>query len=69
MQKDTHQNRTVLVTGATGRQGGAVVRSLSARGWKVRDTQGYQAVIPALHALYPSLLNLETWLRETGWQA
>ena len=36
MQKDTHQNRTVLVTGATGRQGGAVVRSLSGRGWKVR---------------------------------
>lgn len=36
MQKDTQQNRTILVTGATGHQGGAVVRSLSARGWKVR---------------------------------
>ena len=33
------------------------------------NTQGYQAVIPALRALYPSLLNLETWLRETAWQA
>lgn len=33
------------------------------------NAQGYQAVIPALRALYPSLLNLETWLRETGWQA
>lgn len=33
------------------------------------NTQGYQAVIPALRALYPSLLNLETWLHETGWQA
>lgn len=33
------------------------------------NNQGYQAVIPALRALYPSLLNLETWLRETGWQA
>jgi len=33
------------------------------------NTQGYQAVIPALRALYPSLLNLETWLRETSWQA
>jgi len=32
------------------------------------NTQGYEAVIPALRALYPSLLNLETWLRETGWQ-
>jgi uncharacterized protein YbjT (DUF2867 family) len=33
------------------------------------NAQGYQAVIPALRALYPSLLNLETWLRQTGWQA
>jgi uncharacterized protein YbjT (DUF2867 family) len=36
MQKDIQQNRTILVTGATGQQGGAVVRSLSAHGWKVR---------------------------------
>lgn len=36
MQKDMQQNRTILVTGATGQQGGAVVRSLSERGWKVR---------------------------------
>jgi uncharacterized protein YbjT (DUF2867 family) len=36
MQKNTQQNKTILVTGATGHQGGAVVRSLSARGWKVR---------------------------------
>ncbi len=36
MQKDTQQNRTILVTGATGQQGGAVARSLSAGGWKVR---------------------------------
>ncbi len=36
MQKDTRQNRTILVTGATGQQGGAVMRSLSAQGWKVR---------------------------------
>ncbi len=33
------------------------------------NTQGYQAVIPVLHALYPSLLTMETWIRETGWQA
>jgi hypothetical protein len=33
------------------------------------NTQGYQAVIPALRALYPSLLTVETWIRETGWQA
>ena len=32
------------------------------------NKQGYQAVIPALRALYPSLLNMETWLREKGWQ-
>ena len=31
------------------------------------NTQGYQAVLPALRALYPALLNLETWLHETGW--
>ncbi len=36
MQKDTQQNKTILVTGATGQQGGAVVRSLSTRGWKIR---------------------------------
>jgi hypothetical protein len=33
------------------------------------NTDGYQAVLPALRALYPALLTLETWLRETGWQA
>ncbi len=36
MQKEMLQNRTILVTGATGNQGGAVARSLRARGWKVR---------------------------------
>ena len=33
------------------------------------NEQGYQAVIPALRALYPSLLNFEAWLREHNWQA
>ena len=33
------------------------------------NEQGYQAVIPALHALYPSLLNFEAWLRQHNWQA
>ncbi len=36
MQKETLQDKTILVTGATGNQGGAVARSLRARGWKVR---------------------------------
>jgi len=36
MRKDTQQNRTILVTGATGLQGGAVARTLLTHGWKVR---------------------------------
>ena len=31
-----HSDKTVLVTGATGRQGGAVVRSMLPKGWKLR---------------------------------
>ena len=33
------------------------------------NTDGYQAVLPALRALYPALLTLVTWLRQKGWQA
>ena len=36
IQNETHQSKTILVTGATGQQGGAVVRHLSVRGWKLR---------------------------------
>lgn len=32
----THRDQTVVVTGVTGRQGGAVARSLLADGWRVR---------------------------------
>ena len=32
----THTNAQVLVTGATGRQGGAVIRHLRPKGWKLR---------------------------------
>ena len=32
------------------------------------NEEGYQADIPALRAIYPPLKNLETWLRETGWE-
>jgi len=31
-----HRNRVIAVTGATGRQGGAVARNLMADGWRVR---------------------------------
>jgi uncharacterized protein YbjT (DUF2867 family) len=31
-----NDNKTVLVTGATGRQGGAVIRHMLAKGWKLR---------------------------------
>lgn len=33
------------------------------------NEHGYEAIIPALRALYPSLLNVEAWLRKNGWQA
>lgn len=32
----SNADKTVLVTGATGRQGGAVVRHLLPKGWKLR---------------------------------
>ena len=42
-----NQERTVLVTGATGRQGGAVVRHMLPKGWKLRaltrNPDGYAA--------------------------
>jgi uncharacterized protein YbjT (DUF2867 family) len=30
--------------------------------------EGYKADIPVLWALYPPLMNLETWARRTGWE-
>jgi uncharacterized protein YbjT (DUF2867 family) len=36
MQTMVNADKTVLVTGATGRQGGAVIRQLGAKGWKLR---------------------------------
>ena len=35
MQKEMLQDKTILMTGATGNQGGAVAHSLRAQGWKV----------------------------------
>jgi uncharacterized protein YbjT (DUF2867 family) len=32
----SHDKQIILVTGATGRQGGAVIRQLLRRGWKLR---------------------------------
>lgn len=32
------------------------------------NEKGYKADIPALRALYPQLMNFETWLRKTGWE-
>jgi uncharacterized protein YbjT (DUF2867 family) len=43
----SHADKTVLVTGATGRQGGAVVRHLLPKGWRLRaltrNPSGYAA--------------------------
>ncbi len=36
MATSTHSDKTILVTGITGKQGGAVARSLLKDGWKVR---------------------------------
>jgi len=42
-----NSDKTVLVTGATGRQGGAVIRHMRPKGWKLRaltrNTKGYAA--------------------------
>jgi len=32
------------------------------------NNEGYAADIPATRAIYPPLMNLETWLRKTGWE-
>jgi uncharacterized protein YbjT (DUF2867 family) len=32
------------------------------------NEEGYQADIAALRELYPPLMNLETWLQQTGWE-
>ncbi|MBI3287839.1 MAG: NmrA/HSCARG family protein [Chloroflexi bacterium] len=31
------------------------------------EEEGYKADIPDLRAIYPQLMTLETWLRQTGW--
>src|SRR5260221_11790735 len=36
MATSTHSDKTILVTGITGKEGGAVARSLLKDGWKVR---------------------------------
>src|SRR5262249_40100191 len=42
-----NSDKTVLVTGATGRQGGSVIRHMRPKGWKLRaltrNTNGYAA--------------------------
>ena len=42
-----NEDKTILVTGATGRQGGAVIRHMLPRGWKLRaltrNPNGYAA--------------------------
>jgi uncharacterized protein YbjT (DUF2867 family) len=32
------------------------------------NTEGFHADIPALRAIHPALMTLETWLRKNGWQ-
>ena len=48
-------DKTVLVTGATGRQGGAVIRHMLPKGWKLRaltrNAEGYEAQALARHGV------------------
>ena len=32
------------------------------------NSEGFQTDIPALRTSYPSMIRLETWLRQTGWE-
>lgn len=60
-----HQDKKVLVTGATGQQGGAVTRHLLTDGWPVRAlTRNVNS--PALRQAYPGLMTFEMWLRQNG---
>ncbi len=40
------ERRTVVVTGATGRQDGSVARLLLRYGWRVRAVTGIRKVVP-----------------------
>ena len=66
-----NEQKPVLVTGATGRQGGAVLRHLRERGWPVRalTRRPDSAAAQALAADGAEIVagDMEDWLREEGW--
>jgi uncharacterized protein YbjT (DUF2867 family) len=61
-------DRTVLVAGSTGRQGGAVARRLLRDGWRVRALTRHPdgADLDALRALHP-LTTLNAWVQSIDW--
>jgi nucleoside-diphosphate-sugar epimerase len=57
VENGLNEGRTILVTGATGQQGGAVARELLERGFSVRAL-----------TRDPELLSFERYLRTHGWE-
>jgi NAD(P)-dependent dehydrogenase (short-subunit alcohol dehydrogenase family) len=69
-----HRGIVVVVTGATGNQGGATARHLLAAGWRVRALAAGAELVRgnldtdpvSLRKVQPGLMNFGTWLKRSG---